>query len=554
MNHAAFLNWFQDDDFDNMSWGSVVDISSYGERLVSPLFHRETFRPLGHIMYHVLGKTARFNYVWYEIWLLAGHLINVVLVWLLLRKLGFEEVPTAAGAVFFAFHQACFFAYWRPMFVFDVYMTTFCLAAILAYLADRWIVSFAFFWAAYRTKELAIMLPVVLLGCDILLDPRRFIAQKRWLRLAPFFAVSASFGLQAIYANRVTNDTYTIRLTPATVWECLKFYSSKFLFPYSALGLLLVPAFFRRDRRAWLGVLAFWAFLFPMLTFPDRRVPVYLYLPLTGAAAVVAVLVAHPRARKPALAALGVWLAICSVALLRFERTELQDSADRRMAARELQSSVIQHRDTRYYVYQGLPAGFAPWGITGALSAYTQSIWGKRPDLQLASADEIKPEEFARRIPSALFTWNEKTRRASILHHTEDWQDWPYLPVQRPEIPLWQLGAGFSPTVEGDFRWILSHAEAHVSRPADARFFELVVNADDLVARKEKCVISVKLGGERLEPRTITSLEPQRFRWDLRPSTEPMSSVQVSIDVDGWFQAGSDQRQLAVKVLGLGFQ
>jgi hypothetical protein len=552
INHAAFLSWFQDDDLDNLSWGPVENGSTYAGRLVSPFFHRDTFRPVGHFMYFVLGKAVRMNYAWYEGWLMAGHLLNIALLWRLLRKLGLDEISAAAGTLFFAFHQACFFAYWRPMYVFDVYCATFCLLAILAWLSDRWILSFVCYIVAYRAKEMAVMLPVVLLALEALPDPRAFLAaRKRWLRLVPFFAASLSFGLQAIHGSAVTDDPYSIHLTPATFWQCLKFYAGKFLmFPYAALALIPLPLIFRRDWRVLAGVVSFFALLFPMLAFPGRLIPVYIYVPLAGAAIAIAAIVTHPGARRPALALLGLWIALCAGALVRFERLELEASADNRNVARALQNSVTLHPEITHYIFEGRPESLRDWGITGALSSYIRYRTGKRPDLNLQWAGILNPAEFQNEIPTAQLTWDGRTRQASIIRHTTDWQDWAYLPTSQQGIPIWQLGAGWMPIIEGPFRIVADHAEARLLRPADARFFELVVNAGDVVERFNKATLTVKLGDHALEPKTIDDHEDHRFRWDLPPGAA--GTVKATIDTDHFFIMGTDRRA-ALRVIGLGF-
>jgi len=48
---------------------------------------------------------------------------------------------------------------WKPMYVFDLFCATFCLASILLYTHRRYVLSFVAFWLAYKSKELAVMLP-----------------------------------------------------------------------------------------------------------------------------------------------------------------------------------------------------------------------------------------------------------------------------------------------------------------------------------------------------------------------------------------------------------
>ena len=69
-----------------------------------------------------------------------------------------SKASAALATFFFAFHMALFDALWKPMYVFDLLCATFCLAAMLLWTGGRWVLSFACFWLAYKSKELAVML------------------------------------------------------------------------------------------------------------------------------------------------------------------------------------------------------------------------------------------------------------------------------------------------------------------------------------------------------------------------------------------------------------
>src|SRR5262249_3455869 len=139
------------------------------------------------------------------------HLANVLLLWLLLRKLGFELAAAFAGALFFAFEIAVFDVYWKPMYVFDLLCGAFCLLSLLAYRSNWIIPSLLAFWFAFRAKEVAIMLPVVLAAYEFSRG------EKRWKRLVPFFAISLLLGIQALVANQSRDNDYTLRFSPVAI-------------------------------------------------------------------------------------------------------------------------------------------------------------------------------------------------------------------------------------------------------------------------------------------------------------------------------------------------
>ena len=107
---------------------------------------------------------------------------------MLIRRLGGSPFAASAGSVLFAFHMAVFDVYWKPMYVFDLLCATFCLASMLLWIRGRWVLSFVAFWLAYKSKELAVMLPFVLAAYEY------WLGKRRWKPLIPFAAVSFSFG------------------------------------------------------------------------------------------------------------------------------------------------------------------------------------------------------------------------------------------------------------------------------------------------------------------------------------------------------------------------
>jgi hypothetical protein len=193
---GAYRGYFQDDEIDTLSWAPDLSSREYAKAFVTPLYLENNFRPVGHWYFHEFGKLFGLSFRPYMVSIQVFHLLNIWLVWLICRRLGAPEEGAFAGAMFFAFHAAIFEIYWKPMYVYDELCTTFCLISFLAWLRNKWLVSFVAFWLAYKSKELAVMLPFVFILYEYTLGKRR------WKVLLPFVLVSLSFGLQ----GRVLRD------------------------------------------------------------------------------------------------------------------------------------------------------------------------------------------------------------------------------------------------------------------------------------------------------------------------------------------------------------
>ncbi len=189
-----------------------------------PLFSVNNFRPVGHVYFAVMGRLFGENFPPWMTPIFALHLINGTLVFLLARmlKIGAWHALAAVG-VFFTWTAGAMDAYWKPMYSFDLLCTTFSLASILFYSQRRWLLSFVAFWCAYKAKELAVMLPLVLVAWEWWFGERKF-----W-RLIPFGLVSLSFGLQGLLRNPNIDNEYTFRFNVAALRATVPFYARRFL-------------------------------------------------------------------------------------------------------------------------------------------------------------------------------------------------------------------------------------------------------------------------------------------------------------------------------------
>ncbi len=373
-NRAAYKGYFSDDDLDNISWPTYVGFEVYSHQLLSFKTSAENFRPVGDLYYRYLYRAFHLNYVPYVVGIQLIHGLNVILLFLLLRRLDFSSLAAGAGALFYSFHAAVMQIYWKPMYVFDLLCATLCLISLLLYVRGRWILALIAFWLAYKAKEIAVALPAALLAWEWLLGHRK------WKRLIPFFLISLSFGLQAVWRNRTvdSSNAYALQFSPQLVWHSVLFYSSAiFLSVYAGLGLLLLPIWLR-DRRLYLGLIAMTALLTPMLALPGRQESVYWYVPMIGVAVAIASIAAKTPGWAIALLFL-LWLPF-NYAQLREKRSQiLADGYRNRVLMSTLRDYASRIRPVRAVVYQNTPDHVQTWGVEGALTQVfgvgTKTAW-----------------------------------------------------------------------------------------------------------------------------------------------------------------------------------
>jgi hypothetical protein len=405
VNRDAYRGYFQDDEIDNLSWTPYLSPLDFLKGTATPRFQPNNFRPVGHYYFHAVEEIAGLNFPVYVAVLQAIHLLNVWLVWLVARRLGAPPFVAAVACLFFGLHMALFDDFWKPMYIFDVLCAAFCLLSVWCYASERWLLSFAAFWLAYKSKELAVMLPVVLLAYEV------WFGKRRWKPLAPFFLVSLSFGAQGILGNPNRDNDYTFRFTAEALATTGVFYAGRvFLIPY--LGFVIPAfAFVARNRRTWFGLAAMGLFLFPVLFLPGRIFSAYCYLPF---AFLSIALTGVGEALSPA--ALGLFLALWLPMDIHELRVRSRETLANDNEVRTWMDTVGRFASGKQkvdaFVFSGAPVGFHQWGVEGTLKYYYE-----RSDLTVKPIGDPEAAALMQSRPVALLNWDASRKRLDIVMH-----------------------------------------------------------------------------------------------------------------------------------------
>lgn len=538
-NRAAYKGYFSADDLDNILQTRGADLTVFASGLASPKLSIWNFRPVGHFYYKLLGATAGLRFPMYVGVLHLLHLVNVLLLWRVVRRLGAGELAAGAGAAVYAFHMACFDAYWKPMFVFDVLCALFLLAALVLYLNGRWLLALIPYWLAYKSKEPAIALPALLLLYEWLLG------EWKWKRVLPYAAIALSFGLQAVLVNHGPETSYTLHFTPAAVWTTLSFYSSKILLaPYA--GLALIPlAWLARDRRIRFGLGAVVLLLGPMWFLPGRLFAVYLYVPLIGLA--VAAAFAAERMRPACVATFLVLWIPANYMILRQQRgVALAAAAEVRPFVEQIQTTLPQHPDWTNIVYDGAPASLEHWGVRAAFRLPRHEVEMKVEPLD---SDEGRALLAQPQVQTA--AWNAALRRVNWQARVPGAPPPSFIDMAAGN-PAWLFGPGWY-NVEAGYRWMAGEATAELLRPEGAREFAVRINFGPVQFREQGSVeLEAMLDGVSLGVRRYDAEGWHERRWTLKPA--PAGAVRVTLRATRPFHpAGGDPRLLGAAVASFGF-
>ena len=538
-NRGAYKGYFQDDELDNISWTPHIAKTTYLEDLVTPKFLPGNFRPIGHFYFAFMGGHFGLDFPKYLVPIHALHLLNVWLLWLILRRMGADPFAAGAGAVFFAFNMVVFDVYWKPMYVFDLLSATFCLASIFFY-QRRWLIaSFVAFWLAYKSKELAVMLPAVLACYEY------WFGKRRWKPLIPFFAVSLSFGLQGLLFNPDRNNDYAFHFGIGSLLKTAGFYANHILLlPFAGLALPFIPLL-TRDRRVWFGIAAAFLFFVPLAFLSLRTFDAYCYLPLTGLAVACAGL-ASTRYRAVVVIFFLLWLPWNEFNLRLNRRHTLAVADEHRAYVQAIGQTAREHPEARTFIYDGAPFAMNSWGIQGALRVLYHS-----QDIHLYSIEDKTVQRVMASGPFVILSWDSPKRQLATAARDPGASDAAYIRMNH-STPLWQLGHGWY-GLENTFRWTEPKATARLYRPAGARQFELTVNiSPEMLHDIARTEVQLKLDDRPIGKSQFNAKGWQTARWSL--DAAPAGEVTVEFETQPpYHPPAPDSRVLGVPIGAFGF-
>jgi hypothetical protein len=510
VNRAAFKGYFQADELQNLSWTPQFPLKAFVRGVLTPRFSAHNFRPVGHLYFSLAGRAFGLDFPKYLWTLDALHFLNVWLLWMVMRRLGIRAASAIAGCFFFGLHMALFDDFWKPMYVFDVLCGTFCLLSLLLYERGRWILSFVAFWLAYKSKELAVMLPLVLACYEL------WFGKRRWMRLIPFAAASLSFIVQAMLVSPNPDSDYSFHFTPAAIATTISFYGARlFLLPY--VGFIAILAFIelaatrKLPRPALLGAAMLGLLFVPLLFLPGRLFSAYCYVPFLGLAIVVAMLPLRVLA-----VGLLLWIPL-EVHELRIQRRATL-TLDTRV--RTWVTSAAQFAKTAgpvdVVVYQGRIPGFADYGIQGAVQYLFH-----RSTLPVLPWDRADARTLVDQGAPVL-VWDQGFDNLTVQRRTPGTRDLPYLEMNGA-TPVWQLLEGWHDP-EANYRWTATDAVARLDRPDGATKFALRIMVVQPVT------VRVRLGSSDLAPRQFTGSGWQTAEWELAPAPAGPARIEFHSD------------------------
>jgi hypothetical protein len=400
LNRDAYRGYFQDDEIGAMNWTRAGSATAFLKGALQPVY-RNCFRAVGFYFFHVTEGLFGLDFPRYVAVIQAIHLLNVWMLWLLIRRLGAPVWPACFAVAFFALHTALFDVVWKPAFVFDLLCATFCLASTLLWMRGRWILSFVLFWLGYQSKELAVMLPLVLAGYEV------WFGGRRWKLLAPFFAVSLSFSLQALVLNPNPAGDYAFHFTPDTLVHTASFYGGRmFLVPGLGFLLIFLPSK-ACNRQTRFGLVTLLLYFVPLLFLPGRMESAYCYLPFTGLAVALAGIAATRKPWEIAVFSL-LWLPLDLYNLNAQKNNTLRQDRDIRAWITSVARFAGTDPHIDRFAYEGMPEGFRNFGLEATVRYFLKR------NVTMAPLDSTEGTKISQGGNAAILIWDQSSHQLRI--------------------------------------------------------------------------------------------------------------------------------------------
>lgn len=263
-----------------LSWSGVTILPHYAYN----------DRPTGFMLERWWFEVFRFNYRPQLLCFLSIHFANLLLGFFLMRRMGASTLATLAALCVFATLSTTAQTVTYLGAVFDVLCLFLMLASTLTFLSKKpgtAALSALLFFLALRTKEFAIVLPVLLLAIAYYEKTLR----RLWIHLSIWavFLIQYALLIRRMIPSTPTGNPYTIHADPRTILTSFLYFTSLIFHeeahPRRAAVILLlvvaIAAYALYRRRGWvLWTLAAYALtLLPVAIIPGNRAQFYVYAP-----------------------------------------------------------------------------------------------------------------------------------------------------------------------------------------------------------------------------------------------------------------------------------
>jgi hypothetical protein len=339
----ALLAGFTEDDLMNMYAAWILPLPKLLIGNLTPFM--AVYRPVGSVFYRVMYDAAGLNPLPFRVAAYALMILNIWLVYRLIRELTGSAEIAVLGALLFSYHKRLFGLWVNGGTIYDILCFTFFCLTLWLYVSLRrtrgnvdgfGLLAFcALYTLALNSKEMAAGLPAILLAYELIYDWPRRKDWARWLYQRRAIWIAAAMTAVAFKIRQAPGNSfhgipdYALIISVQRYFETtVPLVSQVFFLPEDAFNaaevvtlfaLMWTAALALRNRSLMLGAAI--VILAPLpINFITYRGFFVMYLPMLGWALYVATALVGAKdwiaARWPRVAHLDAALLLATAAVL----------------------------------------------------------------------------------------------------------------------------------------------------------------------------------------------------------------------------------------------
>jgi hypothetical protein len=293
-------SYFWLDDFNNLYWVQQQTLGEALGHLVTP--STQPFRPVGMLAYWIALRVFDRDPLPYHLLMWSLHVLNVVLVFLVLKRFTASRAGAYVGAMLYAYPAVFNDIFWSFGTIFELTGVALFLVGMLVWQRQERTVAVVaaavvVFFLALKAKEMAITLPAIWLAQDLLL--RRPLKWKDVRLIVLPGLLGIWYGVQKLMEMRGSDPAhpYFMDLRGIVMGSGFGYYfnalfTTDFRWQKWSIGfavLLLIFLVSKQRLAAFFQIFVFVTFL-PIIFLVNHRDAFYWYFPMTGVCGLAALL------------------------------------------------------------------------------------------------------------------------------------------------------------------------------------------------------------------------------------------------------------------------
>ena len=267
------------------------------------------FRPFGTLIYWIFWHAFGLSPLPYHIFAWTLHILNVLLLYTLLKRIVGSQYAAAVGVLVFSFRSNFADIYWSFGTIFELLACSLVFLTILIYAREfsyaRLAIVAILYVLAIKSKEMAVTLPAILVLYDLCIREEKFDRRRvAWYAALGIFTVAWSYVRFLSMGSDSPANPYYMDFSVITMgrgygWYFDHLYGLRLRWGawISAMVFLALGFAYAREKRGLFFLGYIFTTLLPVVFLVNHRYEFFWYIPFFGIAGLAALVTAAVEKR-----------------------------------------------------------------------------------------------------------------------------------------------------------------------------------------------------------------------------------------------------------------